>query len=527
MTRGREVARRATPGPGLGPQDVQVLTGAAAWRLLEDPALAAAWDALQRDCPWATVFQSRPFIESWYRAYGARYQPVVCAQSASGELRGILSLARDRADGQLVVAGTHHAEYQTWLAAPGMGDAFALGAWRALGRRWPHGGLRFQFLAPGTPLAWRQADAWRVRTILAEQPRGFVDAVTGASRARTALSRARPKRKRLEALGGPLALRRIAGPAELARVLPEIMTFCDIRQGATHDHLPFRDDPLKAPFHRLLIERAPELLHIVVLEAGSTLVAAHIGFPVFGGIMLGLLTHNPRAATQSPGQVLLWMLIAGLQDEGLAALDLTPGGGFKDRFATGHDMVSSLDVSFGAARGILRHAERSGRRILGLAAERAGLEGELRDRIAAWRAPRRVLGLEATQEAVAGDPDPAAGGEIARDDLSRLLDLERTVPRRRLFSALRLAAALLERGATVLTRTVGGEVTHAAAVMVEEASPAAGGAGGGEAPARVLLGPIHPPGPWAGVPAALLAAVESLHPGRRVMMAATTWTPSP
>jgi len=506
---------------------VAVLTDAAAWRLMEDPALAAAWDRLHGGCPWGTVFQSRPFVESWYRAYTRRYQPVLCAQSARGELGGILPLARDLSSGELVVAGTHHAEYQAWLAPPGLGDAFALGAWRALGRRWPHGGVRFQFLAPGTPLGWRRTDAWRVRTLLADQPRGFVDAEAGMDRARTALARARPKIRRLEALGGPLSLRRISGPAELTSVLPEIMTFCDLRQGATHDHLPFRDDPLKALFHKILMERAPGLLHITVLEAGPTLVAAHIGFPVFGGIMLGLLTHNPLAAAHSPGQILLWMLVARLREEGLAALDLTPGGGFKDRFATGHAMISSLDVSFGAARGVLLHAERSGRRILGQVAERAGVEGELRDRLAAWRAPRRMLGLQAARPAVPADDGADTGGQVTVNDLPRLLDMESVLPRRRLFAALRLASALLERGGTLLIRTAGGRVTHAAALVCTDAARAGVVAPAGSTCPRLLLCPIHPAGSWDAVPSAMLAAAGSSHPGCPILLATATWGASP
>src|SRR5437660_4808844 len=76
------------------PLRIQVLTGADAWALLEDPGFQERWRDLAGTCPWATVFQLPEFVCTWYRIFAAKYSTVIVVGSAvNGQVDGLLTLA--------------------------------------------------------------------------------------------------------------------------------------------------------------------------------------------------------------------------------------------------------------------------------------------------------------------------------------------------------------------------------------------------------------------------------------------------
>jgi hypothetical protein len=148
----------------------------------------------------------------------------------------------------------------------------------------------------------------------------------------------------------------------------ELMDFCDFRQCAMYGKRPFRDDPYKAAFFAALFE-IPELLHATVRRSNDGLISAHIGFRNRDQVVLGILVHSPLLAEHSPGTLHLLLLGQLLAQEGVADLDLTPGGAYKDRFATHHDQVDHLTVYFSRARFEVKKAGDRAVRVL-----KAGLE---------------------------------------------------------------------------------------------------------------------------------------------------------
>src|SRR5204862_461655 len=115
--------------------------------------------------------------------------------------------------------------------------------------------------------------------------------------------------------------------------------------------------------------RPLQLLHVTAMRVDDELVAAHIGVRSRNTVLVGMPAQSPRYARHSAGKLLFFELALLLEQEGVDALDLTPGGEYKDRFATRFDEASTLTVVFSRA-GAWRHRQQ--RRLID-AAKRRGV----------------------------------------------------------------------------------------------------------------------------------------------------------
>jgi CelD/BcsL family acetyltransferase involved in cellulose biosynthesis len=311
---------------------------------VEDEAFQREWLALANICPFGTCFQRPTFVGAWYRCYESRFEPVIVeARDGTGALTGLLCVARDRTANTLVIAGRDHAEYHSWLARPEHSSAFFEAALDALADTWPSGHLQFLFAPPGLPAL--STPRWQSRTVRRSIVRPLM--ATGPDAPLADSMRKSANRSRLNRLKklGALSFDHVRDPDELDAVLEDVIPFYECRQGAAHAALPFRTDPMRRRF--LLAAMAqPNLLHVTALRLDGRVIAAHIGFRNGSQVVLGLITHSPRYARFSAGKLLLRMLGLRLQEEGLTHLDLTPGGEYKDRFASEYDEASVLDVWF-------------------------------------------------------------------------------------------------------------------------------------------------------------------------------------
>ena len=140
---------------------------------------------------------------------------------------------------------------------------------------------------------------------------------------------------------GELKFERLRDIGELDRHLDDLIEMYEFRQGAAHGALPFEGDNLKREFHRRLMAEHPELIHATVFTCGDKLIAGHFGFASgTRDVHVAILAYSPFHAAHSPGKLALMYLIRRLREDGIAALDLTPGGDpWKERFATHHDTV--------------------------------------------------------------------------------------------------------------------------------------------------------------------------------------------
>ena len=326
--------------------NVDLICGDAAHTLLNDPQFLQSWQLLHTACPHATAFQGPGFVRAWYASYAAQWQPVlVRSTDAAGALVGLWLLAYESAARQLVNAGSHHAEYHTWLSVAGAGEQLLASGWSLLKRQFNFSSLRFKYLpdpALGDMLLPAFADSGGVALRRSARPLLRLDAEE--IRASAAKKSNKSRFNRLTRLG-KLEFRRISDPAEFERIFDELIDFYDLRQSAVNQSTPFREDPAKRTFHSTLFAEAPGDIYCTATFIDERPVAAFWGAISGPMVHLGLLISSPFCAEHSPGKIHIMQLSEQMLQDGHAVLDLTPGGdAWKERFANGHDEVAEATV---------------------------------------------------------------------------------------------------------------------------------------------------------------------------------------
>jgi CelD/BcsL family acetyltransferase involved in cellulose biosynthesis len=326
---------------------VVINTEVSACRQFSAPGFAEAWDALYLQCPWATRFQSLEFVTTWYETYRERFSPVLVSKSnLDGMLIGALPLAVSRDKGRLVVAGARQAEYHAWISLPTDRGAFITQALILLREKFHRQPLLFKYIPPETPLDFLTQNSTLKRYCKVRRLRRPLlilneNELTDSFRKKGNKSRI----NRLKALG-KIAFERVTTASEAEPLMADIATQCDLRQGAAHNSLPFREDPLKKLFYTNLLDK-PNLLHFTVLKVGNSVLSSHLGLieKQNRSVSVGLFTHSVAHARHSPGKLHILMLGMLLLQDGISVLDLTPpGGDWKERFASTHDEVSTLTM---------------------------------------------------------------------------------------------------------------------------------------------------------------------------------------
>ncbi len=312
-------------------------------RHIGNPAYESEWRRLHANCPWATVFQSFDFVSIWYRVYHEYFLPLLIHDlSSEGRLAVLLPLAIEKRSGRIVVAGAQQAEYQVCITEPELGDRFIPQALDLIGESFPNQNLRFKYLPRGTPLQWLNGHRKWARCHERRSIQRPVIDLRDHERLATSL-RKKSNKSRLNRLRrlGKIALCKLGNPAEFSRVLDEIADYYDLRQGAVNGVLPFLEDPLKKAF---LVELmgVPGLLHVSTMMVGQAIVAAQVGVCDDGSVVVGLFSYSPFFAKHSPGKILIHLLAQDLAQQGYRYFDLTPGGDWKQRFATDCDEVAEV-----------------------------------------------------------------------------------------------------------------------------------------------------------------------------------------
>ncbi len=331
--------------------EIRVLSNAAAIERMRDNGFVEAWSRLCAACPWATGFQSPEFILPWYECYAATAAPLllVAESDDQSELQGLLALAIDKDSGNLLNAGAHQAEYHCWLAQEGEGDRFITAAIARLRELYPKGQLQFRYLPPNCPEGWLDGpDDFRRLTEIRRVPRPLMESADAVdAKLRKKSNKGRLKRLR-DACGGELACLTVSSEAELATLIDQIAYDYDNRQEAMNGVRPFEDDDRKKDFHLQLLRSG--VLHAFVLRAGQKMVAAILSVKSNSVLSVGVLSHSHTLAEHSPGKFGILFLAREALRQGFLTIDLTPGGEWKDRFASEHDTVTELTVRFNAVQ---------------------------------------------------------------------------------------------------------------------------------------------------------------------------------
>lgn len=368
-------------------ENLRVLEDEQAARRLADSEFEREWEELWRACPWATAAQDPRFVRTWYACYSASYRPLVLTRRAAGTgLDGLMLLAEHRVSGRLTFAGAEQAEYHVWLARAG-DDTFVVQALDALKHR-GHPSLTFLFLPPRAPTHWLEG-RWSRCSHLRKARRPLMEIGDGSG-VRDSLKK-KSNRSRLNQLKrmGDFEFLQLRSAEQLDEHLSEIAAFTDLRQGAVNGSFPFLLDGAKRPFFRALANY-PGLTHATVTLVGGRVAAAHVGFENRGEVILGLIAHSPFVAQQSPGKLHLLHLGLLLAEQGISALDLTPGGdAYKERFATRADHAHVLTVFLNRRALVWHHVRRRLTSVVKTTLARVGVEVESVERAAR----RAVQGL--------------------------------------------------------------------------------------------------------------------------------------
>lgn len=327
------------------------MEGQAADRLLADEGFMRQWAELHAVCPWGTVLQAPGFARAWYTTYRQRYEPVLLlGHDSSGRNVGLMALGRS-SRGDLVMAGGVQAEYQTWLATPEHGNAFATGSFYALGRRYPSASITLKYLPPQTPLEWLNSDSPAARyCTLATANRPMMD-LTDRAAIDKCLKR-RNIRSRLNKLraGGYAGIEQVTDPAELQKYFDEVIAWHDFRRVTVSGVGPFERDPLKKQFHLEMLKQG--VLYTTVLKMQDQVVSLQMDMLGTKVVHLALGAYAPWLSKFALGKIHILEVAQLLRDAGLKWMDLTPGDDpYKAEFATHWETVHTLTV----CPGLLAH----------------------------------------------------------------------------------------------------------------------------------------------------------------------------
>jgi CelD/BcsL family acetyltransferase involved in cellulose biosynthesis len=337
---------------------IEMFIGREAQRSVKDAEFRRRWKKLYDKCPWRSVFQSDDFVVTWYDTYSNQFAPVIVTGiNAEGELVGLFTLATSMQSGQLVAAGSNQAEYQAWLAEPQNGNAFIESALERLCTKFPNRSLTLLFMLPNVPVGWTKVgNRWSRHCHVRRLPRGLMEVGDGSSFKDTMRKKKQSKINRLKRLGD-LRLDRIHDPGELGTVFDEIIRYQTLRLRAIYNLPDAPNDSLKKTFHMNLM-RLPRMLHATAVRVDDRLISAQIHYYNGEQVLLGLITHSPFYARYSPGELHTLMIGVELNKENIPVFDLTPGGHYKDRYATNYDEVHIVTVFFNRVRCIQHRLKR-------------------------------------------------------------------------------------------------------------------------------------------------------------------------
>ncbi len=334
--------------------------------LSDDCDFLQKWTALYEHCAWGTVFQTPLFIKTWYEIYKEAFDLLFIYElNESNALTGFFPLAIEKATGKICAAGCYHAEYQTWLATEENGGFFVEKAFDALRREFPDKKLELLFLSPTTPLGWiEKKNGWGGQTVLLTHLHPSIEIGNGEKSEESLRKKGNKTRFRQLKKLGEVRLEKLETPEELEKVFDEIEDYAKIRLSALHN-IPPVHDPYRKPFH-LALMNFPNLLHASLLKVGEQIASAKISLRNRNEMLLSITSMSPFLARQSPSKLHILLLGKEFAAEKIPVFDLSPGGGYKERFATHCEKVHSLTVFFSKAN-FLRY--KSKQKVVGLTKE--------------------------------------------------------------------------------------------------------------------------------------------------------------
>jgi CelD/BcsL family acetyltransferase involved in cellulose biosynthesis/RimJ/RimL family protein N-acetyltransferase len=315
-----------------------------AQNLLYDQKFQTKWQHLFDNCAWATVFQHPIFLQIWNKHFQENCEFILIYETNSAdEIIGLFPLDYSKELNKLSVAGNYHSEYQTWLALNENANPFIEKALDLLQNEFQHLRLQFLFLAANSPLDWLNGK-WAKQCNLREMPRPLVEIGDGSKSAESLRKKGNKSRIRQLKKFGEIHFSELKTPREFDEVFDEIENYSKLRLSGLHNVKP-TFDPKRKSFHLDLMSQT-DWLYPTILKVGDQIASAQVCLKNRDEMLLCITAMSPKFAQQSPSKIHLLMLGQELAKRNMPIFDLSPGEGYKDRFATHYDKAHALTVYF-------------------------------------------------------------------------------------------------------------------------------------------------------------------------------------
>lgn len=348
---------------------IALLVGEEVLNLISNDRFKQEWDELYQQCEWATAFQSRGFVTTWYNVFRGDYLPLLVKSEHEGKISGLLTMAIpisgstipdfEKESINIVGAGEYEAEYQCWIASHTYGEQFIKSALSEMMKCFPKANILFRFIPPLAPLNWSVSDPeWKSMCVVQSHKRPLLNLRDpNATKAFKITKQFKTKYNRLKRLG-EVRFEKLSDINEFTEALKELTLQFDFRQGCMFNKNQFRDKPQK---FKLMVELFKQgLLHATILKVDEEIIASMVAVAGKNWVHLqGINTHSPFYAKHSPGILHFLHLGQSLAQEGVEVFDLTPGGDeYKERFATTHDNAYTLIVTPNTAFRLKKYIKR-------------------------------------------------------------------------------------------------------------------------------------------------------------------------
>jgi len=312
--------------------------------LLENPEFKQKWMDLYEKCSWASLFQDMRYLEIWNRHYKSVAEFIIVYETnENGELVGLFPLSRCLKTNKLSAAGDYHSEYQSWLATEENGDEFIEKALDLLATEFPNQRLQMMFVAPNTPMKWAEGK-WADQIILKEMPRPLVDLDENNTSAASLRKKGNKTRIRQLKKFGELKFEELDSSEEFGEIFDEIESFSRLRVSALHN-TQLETDKNRKPFHIDLMKET-DFVYPTLLKVDNKIASAQVCFENRDEMLLCGTSMSPFLAKQSPSKIHMLMLGEQLTKTEYKNFDLSPGNGYKQRFATRTGKCDSVTIFF-------------------------------------------------------------------------------------------------------------------------------------------------------------------------------------
>lgn len=324
-------------------EDLELLCGKDALTQIENDNFKIAWDKLYNSCPWATIYQSREFVSTWFYIYHKEFLPIIILSHNNNALNGLLLLAKHNK--YIYGAGGDQAEYQVWLSSIAESNMFMRNSFLLLKNKFPHHKIHLKYLPANLPpLNSKEYSFWQNKLFIQKHRQPIITINDDLIKNELKKKNKREKLNRLKKLGN-LEFQRISDVDTFIKIFDELSSHFDLRKGAMFNRFFFHNNPKRKVFLIELFKK--NLLHATVLKLNEEIIASNIG--TLGKTMVhlqGINTHLPAYARYSPGILHFLMLCLHLKEEEIPIFDLTPGeDSYKDSLATDYLSVYELRYS--------------------------------------------------------------------------------------------------------------------------------------------------------------------------------------